>query len=84
MKKKHPNLIKLGERIKGLRKSQGYSQENFAATAGLGCTYMGRVERGEQNVSIQNLIQIALALHCEVGALIPPLSELKNVTKEEK
>ncbi|HAT6935949.1 TPA: helix-turn-helix domain-containing protein [Legionella pneumophila] len=73
---KHQNLIKLGQQIRTLRSSRGYSQEGFAAMAGLGRTYMGRVERGEQNISIQNLIQIAIALDVEVGKLVPPLSEL--------
>lgn len=75
---KHPNLIKLGQQIRNIRRSQGYSQESFAAMAGLGRTYMGRVERGEQNISIQNLIQIAFALSVNVGELVPQLSELVN------
>ncbi len=75
--KKHPNLVKLGKRIRELRKEQGFSQENFAATAELARTYMGRVERGEQNISIQNLIQIALTLKVEVADLVPRLKELK-------
>lgn len=75
---KHPNLIKLGKRIRELRKLKGFSQEDFAATAHLGRTYYGRVERGEQNISIQNLIQIAFVLHVEVGELIPPLRQLKH------
>ncbi|WP_412756282.1 helix-turn-helix domain-containing protein [Legionella bozemanae] len=76
MTAKHPNLVKIGQQIRNIRRAQGYSQEEFAAITGLGRTYMGRVERGEQNVSIQNLIQIALALNVEVGNLIPPLVEL--------
>jgi transcriptional regulator with XRE-family HTH domain len=44
----------------------------------LGRTYYGRVERGEQNISIQNLIQIALTLQVEVGELIPSLRQLKS------
>ncbi len=55
----------------------GYSQEEFAYMAGLARTYMGRVERGEQNISIQNLIKIAIALKVEVGELIPPTKHLK-------
>lgn len=76
MEKRHPNLIKIGKKIRQMRKSKGYSQEDFAAEAELGRTYYGRVERGEQNISIQNLIQIALKLHVEVNKLIPPLREL--------
>nr|WP_058440364.1 helix-turn-helix transcriptional regulator [Legionella brunensis] len=78
MKEKHHNLIKIGNKIRMLRIAKGYSQESIADAAGMGRTYMGRVERGEQNISIQNLIQIAFALNIEVGELIPLLSELKN------
>lgn len=75
---KHPNLIKIGKKIREMRELKGYSQENFAAEAQLGRTYFGRVERGEQNISIQNLIQVALTLHVEVAELIPPLRNLKK------
>ena len=74
---KHPNLIKIGKRIQALRKGKGYSQEEFAYQAGIARTYMGRIERGEQNLSIQNLIKIAIALKVEVGDLIPPIKQLK-------
>lgn len=76
MKTRHPNLIKIGEKIRELRLAHGYSQEGFAAMVGMGRTYMGRIERGEQNISIQNLIKIAVTLRVEVGNLIPPLPEL--------
>lgn len=76
MEKRHPNLVKIGKRIQELRKAKGFSQEEFAAAANMGRTYMGRVERGEQNISIQNLIQIAFVLEVEVGELIPKLSDL--------
>lgn len=76
MEKRHPNLVKIGKRIREARKRKGYSQESFAAEAQLGRTYMGRIERGEQNVSIQNLIQIAIALKIELSELVPPLKQL--------
>ena len=78
MIKKHANLIKLGNKIRDIRASKGFSQEGLAAAATLGRTYMGRVERGEQNISIQNLIKIAFILNVDVGDLIPPLSALEN------
>jgi transcriptional regulator with XRE-family HTH domain len=78
MKDKHPNLIKLGNKIRELRLIKGFSQESIADAAGMGRTYMGRVERGEQNISIQNLIQIAFALNTEVTELIPKMSDLIN------
>jgi len=77
MLKKHINLVKIGNKIRILRKKKGFSQEEFAAEAELGRTYMGRLERGEQNISIQNLIKIAMTLQTEVAELLPTLRELK-------
>ena len=69
MRKKHPALIKIGEKIRELRKEKGYSQESFASEVGLDRTYMGSVERGERNIAALNLIRIAKTLKVEVGAL---------------
>lgn len=76
MRKKHPSLIKLGEKIRELRKSNGFSQESFADEVGLDRTYMGGIERGERNIATLNLIRIALALNIEVGELFPPIKTL--------
>ena len=78
MKGKHQNLVKIGSKIRELRTARGFSQEGIADASGMGRTYMGRVERGEQNISIQNLIQIAFALNVELNELIPFLSDLEN------
>lgn len=78
MTRKHANLIKIGAQIREVRASRGFSQEGLAAAATLGRTYMGRVERGEQNISVQNLIKIAFTLNVDVGELLPPLSDLEN------
>lgn len=75
--------MKIGKRIHAIRKAKGFSQEGFAAEAQMGRTYMGRIERGEQNISIQNLIQIAITLHVEIEKLIPPLKELKKPHKSK-
>ncbi|KTD54924.1 Regulatory protein munI (modular protein) [Legionella sainthelensi] len=78
MRKKHPALIKLGEKIRELRKSKGFSQEAFADEVGVDRTYLGGIERGERNIATLNLIRIASALNTEVGELFPPLSSLKQ------
>lgn len=71
MRKKHPALVKLGKRIRELRKERGFSQESFAYEVGLDRTYMGSVERGERNIAALNLIKIAKSLKVEVGELFP-------------
>lgn len=76
MNKKHPSLIKLGNRIRELRKDRGFSQEAFAAEVGLDRTYMGSIERGERNVAALNLVRIAKCLKVEVGELFPAIEKL--------
>lgn len=80
---KHPNLVKIGKKIREMRETKGFSQEDFAARADLARTYYGRIERGEQNVSVQNLIRIALVLRVEMGELFPPLNSLKKPKSRE-
>jgi len=51
-----------GNRVRQLRKARGWSQEEFAHRVGLDRSYMGGVERGERNVSLENICLIAVAL----------------------
>ncbi len=76
MRKKHPALVKIGKRIRELRKEKGYSQESFAYEIGLDRTYMGSVERGERNIAALNLIRIAKTLKMELGDLFPSIKSL--------
>jgi transcriptional regulator with XRE-family HTH domain len=45
------------------------SQEGLANEAGLDRSYVGRVERGEHNLTFVSLIKICRAMRCEVSAL---------------
>ena len=53
---------KFGERVRILRKQAGWSQEELADACGLHRTYIGAVERGERNISLVNIVQLAHAL----------------------
>ena len=66
-------LIILGNTIKKLREKKGISQEALAEEAGIHRTYMGRVERGKQNISMLNLIKIAKALELHPSVLLKEL-----------
>lgn len=57
-----PTRKNLGKRIRQLRKKLGISQEELGFRSGLHRTYIGAIERAEQNVSIDNLHKIARAL----------------------
>lgn len=62
-----------GERIRELRSTAGVSQEELASRCGLHRTYIGSVERGERNVSLQNIVKIARALDVDPGTLVAGL-----------
>ena len=66
----------VGRRIRELRRAKGFSQEDFAAAAGLDRSYYGGVERGERNFSVRHVVRIAATLGVEVGDLFPPIEEL--------
>jgi transcriptional regulator with XRE-family HTH domain len=80
---KDPLLVALGAKIRTVRQAKGFSQEAFAAEAGLGRSYYGGIERGERNVAALNLVQIATVLGVEVGELFPSLKELRKIAKED-
>lgn len=63
------DLISLGLAIRQRRVQLGMSQEELAASCGLHRTYVGSVERGERNISIQNLARLAESLDCYVSDL---------------
>lgn len=58
-----------GDRVRALRLSQGLSQEDLAELAGMHRTYLSSVERGQRNVSLDNIIAIARALKVEPALL---------------
>lgn len=65
---------KFGERIRSLRKEAGLSQEELADAAGLHRTYIGAIERGERNISLINIVQLARALRVKPASLLEGLS----------
>ena len=65
-----PTRRRLGEKIRRLRKKMGISQEELGYRADLHRTYIGAIERAEQNVSIDNIHKIARALKVPVDELL--------------
>lgn len=64
----------LGKRIREVRKETGVSQDILALSCGLDRSYVGRIERGEVNVTIEKLYKIAACLDCEPADFLPPIS----------
>ena len=62
--------LKLGRKIRETRVKEGYSQEELASRCGLHRTYISDIERGERNVSVENIEKIAKALKTEATELL--------------
>ena len=60
----------VGWNLRRLRVARGLSQERLALAAGIDRAYVGRVERGSENVTITTLEAIAVALAVPVAALL--------------
>jgi transcriptional regulator with XRE-family HTH domain len=54
--------------LRRLRVAAGVSQEQLAIDAGVDRTYVGRIERGLENPTVNNLDKLAAALSVEIGA----------------
>ena len=61
----------VGQRLRLRRQELGYSQELTSEKAGLHPTYIGQVERGEKNATIESIEKICIALDL-------PLEDLFN------
>lgn len=67
---KNKILRHFGDKVKKLRKANGWSQEELAKRAGLHRTYIGSIERSERNVSLINIEKIAKALNTNLKKLL--------------
>ena len=62
-------LMLLGATIREERSRAGFSQERLAEKAELHPNYLGRVERGEEQISLAALVRVARALKIQVHDL---------------
>ena len=60
----------LGKRIRELRSKNGFSQESFADHCGLHRTYMGGIERGEHNLTMETVMTISTGLGMTMSELL--------------
>lgn len=58
--------LKVGKRLKQLRKLSGLTQEGLATRAKMDWKYYGMIERGELNITLNTLEKICAALNLEM------------------
>jgi transcriptional regulator with XRE-family HTH domain len=62
--------IKLGAKIRKLRASRHYSQEQLAGLAGMNAKYLSEVERGERKLSVELLVALANVLEVSPAEML--------------
>jgi len=68
--RQNKSLLAIGGAIRRLRKERHISQEGLALLAEIDRSYLGRVERGDNNAAILTLIKIADALQIKLTELM--------------
>jgi transcriptional regulator with XRE-family HTH domain len=65
----------VGQRIRNYRTEQGLSQEKLAEMSGCHPTYIGQIERGEKNATLESVEKISSALKISLAQLFEKLGE---------
>ena len=63
--------LEVGQLIRECRTKQKISQEKLALLCNIDRSYLGRIERGEVNITVEKLYEIALVLEVDAKTLIP-------------
>lgn len=69
-KQKMSARLRFANNLREARLSLGWSQEDLAEESGLHRTYVGSVERGERNISVDNMECLAKAVGVELIELL--------------
>jgi len=70
----------IGQRLRQRRKELGYSQELASEKAGLHPTYIGQLERGEKNATLESVEKVCLALDMPMDDLFRNIHPFDSTT----
>jgi transcriptional regulator with XRE-family HTH domain len=71
----------VGERIRHYRHKAGLSQDELAEKAELHGTYIGQLERGEKNATLESIEKVARALKLPLEALVENITTGADVNR---
>ena len=71
----------LGQRIRNFRTAKGLSQEKLAELSGCHPTYIGQLERGEKNATIESIEKISIALDIPLSTMFEKLGLVQTTTR---
>ena len=63
-------LKKIGLNFRVERTKRSLSQEKFAELANVHTNYIGKIERGEQNLTVRKIVEIANALGVPINKIL--------------
>lgn len=69
-RKKAPEAVLFGRKLRQIRAERGWSQEQLAASAGVSLNYIGNLERGEQGPSLNIILRLARAFEIDGARLL--------------
>lgn len=72
--------VEIGQRIRIYRLQSGLNQEQLAEKCSLHPTYIGQVERGEKNATIESISKIATGLSLPLSKLFENLGDAEEIT----
>jgi transcriptional regulator with XRE-family HTH domain len=70
-------IQKFAEKLRVLRVEKNISQDALSKLTDIDRSYIGRIDRGEVNISLDKLFKIAKALKCQPADLMPEI-DLSN------
>lgn len=68
----------VGNNIRIKRKNLNIKQDELALLAEIDRSYMGRIERGEVNLTVDKLYKICVILKCEPSELLPTIQQIDD------
>lgn len=68
----------IGQRIRYYRKKKGLSQEKLAELCDFHPTYIGQLERGEKNASIESIYRLSIGLEIPITQLLEDIDTIER------